>query len=270
MSRRGMSRASRFKVLVAGGAAAALSLVGCSTTDTSTKASSVSSATSTSAATATPSAGPAPSTTAAPPVKEVPSGEALYAQMRKSVAAATSVRIKGAMTNNGAKLTIDVAGDRDGKNSRALVNDGTGRAELLSAGGDDYVKADAAYWTKNGAAAFARVAAGKYVKVPAGSGVADAVKIGTLLDGVFTDLPRAGALRRVQETKLGGAAAYLLTDLAGTRDGKIYVSADGKANLLRIENTKGNPGVLGFTTWNAVPPFRAPPASQQIKIPGAS
>lgn len=269
MSCRRIRRAPHLTVLVAGGAAVALGLGGCSTTDTSEKASSVSSATSTSAAKAARSPSAAPSVEPAQPAKAAPSTKALYEQMRKSVAAATSVRIKGAMTSNGTKLTIDVAGDRDGTNARALVNDGAGEAELLTVGGDVYVKADAAYWTKNGSAALAKVAAGKYVKVPAGSGLTDALKVGKLLDGVFTDLPLAGALQRVEQTDLDGTPAYLLTDRVGAEGGKIYVSADGKANLLRIVSTKGNPGVLDFTEWNAVPPFSAPPASQQIKIPGA-
>jgi len=258
MSRRRTRRAPYLAVVVAGGAAVALSLGGCSSANTTEKASSVRSATRTGAATAAPS------------VKAVPSAKALYDQMRKGVAAAKSVRIKGGVTSSGSKLTIDVAGDRDGKNARALVNDGTGEAELLTVGGDIYVKADAAYWTKNGSAALAKVAAGKYVKIPAGTGLTDTLKVSKLLDGVFTDLPLAGALQKVGQTDLDGIPAYLLTDRVGAGGGKIYVSADGKASLLRIVSTKGNPGVLDFTEWNAVPPFTVPPASQQIKIPGAS
>ena len=71
---------------------------------------------------------------------------ALFPQVRKSSAAAKSVRIKGAITN-GATTTkvavnvqIDVAGDRAGKNLKAVVNDGTGAIEILTAGGRTYVK----------------------------------------------------------------------------------------------------------------------------------
>jgi len=45
-------------------------------------------------------------------------------------------------------------------------------------GGNSYLKADTAYWTENGSAAAAKLAAGKYVKVPAGTGVGD-LKVGT-------------------------------------------------------------------------------------------
>jgi hypothetical protein len=187
--------------------------------------------------------------------------------MRKNVAAATSVRIKGAVTTGGKKQTIDIAGDRDGTNTRALVNDGTGQAELLTVGGSVYIKADPAYWTKHASAAAAKVAGDKYVKVPAGIG-AGSVKVGSLLDGAFTDLPLAGALQKVEATDVDGTPAYLLADRLGAPNGQIYVSADGKALLLRIVSTKGSPGTLDFSEWNAVPPISPPPANQLVKIPG--
>ena len=102
--------------------------------------------------------------------KALPSAKVVYEQMRKNVTAAKSVRIKGEITNAGKQMKIDIAGDRDGKNTRAMMNDGTGQVELLTARGSVYLKADAAYWTKNASAAVAKVAAGKYLKIPAGTG----------------------------------------------------------------------------------------------------
>lgn len=67
----------------------------------------------------------------------------------------------------------------------------------------------------------AKVAAGKYVTIPAGSGLTDALKVSKLLDGVFTDLPLAGALQKVERTRLGGTPAYLLTDRIGAEGGRI-------------------------------------------------
>jgi hypothetical protein len=54
------------------------------------------------------------------------------------------------------------------------------------------------------------------------------------------------------------------------RHAQIYVSADGKARLLRIVSTKANPGTLDFSEWDAIPPISPPPASQMVKIPGFS
>ena len=238
-------RTSYVSVVVA--AAVAVSLTGCSTTNTSNEVR---------------QGGTVSASTTA-----VPSAKALYEQMRAGVAAAKSVRIKGSVIDSGKKLTIDIAGDRNGKSTRAVVSDGTGQAELLTVGSTVYIKADTAYWTKHASAAAAKIAANKYVKIPAGTGVGD-LKVGSLLDGSFKDLPLAGALQKVETATVNGTPAYLLADRIGGGDGKIYVSADGKAHLLRIVSTKASPGTLDFSQWDAVPPISAPPADQLVKIPG--
>jgi hypothetical protein len=200
--------------------------------------------------------------------KEVPTAKVLYDAMRKNLAAAKSVHIKGEINSAGKKLKIDIAGDRDGKNTKATMNDGTVGAELLTVGADTYIKADAAYWAKNGSPAIAKIAAGKYIKAPAGTGASD-LKVGTLLDEVFTkELPLAGALQKVEAADVAGVPAYLLTDKVGAANGKLYISADGQSNLLRIVSMNADSGTLDFTDWNAVEPMTAPPSSQVVKIPG--
>jgi hypothetical protein len=120
-----------------------------------------------------------------PWASKVPASSVAYQQMRNSAAAAKSVHIKGAFIEKGQKLQIDVAGDRAGTNTRVIVDDGNGVLEILTVNGRFYLKADAAYWTKNGSAA-AKVAAGKYVTVPAGSAAGmDVFKVGTLLDQIL-------------------------------------------------------------------------------------
>lgn len=199
--------------------------------------------------------------------KALPSAEVVYDQMRKNVTAAKSVRIKGEITTEGKKMKIDIAGDRDGKNTRAVFNDGTVGAELLTVGANSYIKADAAYWAKYGSAAIAKIAAGKYIKIPAGTGTGD-LKVGSLLDGAFKDMPLGGALQKVEATDVDGTPAYLLADKLTPQDGQIYVSADGKARLLRIVSAKANAGTLDFSEWDAVPLQSPPPADQLVKIPG--
>jgi len=66
---------------------------------------------------------------------------------------------------------------------------------------------------------------------------------------------------------VNGTPAYLLADRVGS-DGRIYVTADGRARLLRIVSTKGDVGTLDFSQWDAVPPQSPPPADQVVKIPG--
>jgi hypothetical protein len=202
------------------------------------------------------------------------SATALFEQLRKSGAAAKSVRIKGSIANGSitskaVKVQVDIAGDRAGKNMRAMVNDGTGAIEILTAGGQTYLKADTAYWTKNGSAAVAKLAAGKYIKVPAGSSAGiGGLTVGKLLDQIFAkDISTAGKVNtNVTKTEVGGVPAYVMTTKVD--DMKIYVSADGKARLMRVEGSKGQQTTLDFTQWNTVPPASAPPADQLANIPG--
>jgi hypothetical protein len=202
------------------------------------------------------------------------SAEALFQQLRKSSAAAKSVRIKGAISNGATasskavKVKIDIAGDRAGKNLRAIVNDGTGNLEILTAGGATYFKADSAYWTKNGNPSIAKLAAGKYVRVPAGSSAgANIPTVGSLLDQIFAkDISAASKLNTtVKKTEVAGVPAYLMT--TKTDKTKVFVSADGQARLIRVEGPTAQLGALDFTEWNAVAPFSPPPASQVVAIP---
>jgi len=208
-------------------------------------------------------------------VEKGSSASALFQQLRRSSAAAKSVRIKGSITNGATSTSkamtvkVDIAGDRAGKNLRAMVNDGTGAIEILTVGGQTYLKADAAYWTKNGTAAIAKQAAGKYIKVPAASaaGMSD-LTVGKLLDQIFAkDISTEGKLNTtVTKTEVNGAPAYLMTTKADAT--KVYVSADGQTRLLRVEGPKGQLGSLDFTEWDAVAPVSAPPANQLTTIPG--
>jgi hypothetical protein len=188
--------------------------------------------------------------------------------MRKRGAAATSVHVKGDYTDKGQPLQLDVAGDRAGTTMRLSVNFGSGPIEVLKVNADFYLKADATFWTRLDSAAAAKVAAGKYVKVPAGSaaGMGD-FTLGALLDRVFAqDIPSADKLNTaVQVTHLDGVPAYLMTTKV-SGEAKIYVSADGQARLLRTQSAKT--GVLSFAEWDSVAPAGAPAAEQSATVPG--
>lgn len=213
------------------------------------------------ATTSRPSAAASVATTA-------PAAATVYQMMRKSGAAATSVHVQGAYTDMGQKLQLDVAGDRAGTKMRLLVNFGNGAIEILKVNGDFYLKADAAYWTKlDGSAAIAKLAAGMYVKVAAGSAAGmGGFTVGTLLNQVFAqDISTADNLNtQVQTADVDGVRAYLLTAKVGG-DARIYVSADGQARLLRTESTKN--GILDFTEWDSVAPTAPPPADQLARPP---
>jgi len=200
-------------------------------------------------------------------VSASPTAEAVYQLMRKSGAAATSVHVTGDYTDKGQPLRLDVAGDRGGQTMRLLVDFGSGPIEILMVDGDFYLKAGGTFWTRLESAAVARVAADRYVKVPPGSaaGMGD-FRVGILLDQVFSEhLPGLDELNATTQTSdVDGVPAYLLTSkVAGAA--KIYVSADGRARLLRTEGAQT--GALRFTEWSSVEPISPPAQDQQAVVP---
>ena len=200
-------------------------------------------------------------------VAPAPSAATAYQLMRKIGATATSVHIRGAYADMGRLTQLDVAGDCTGLTMRMLVDFGTGQIEVLKVNDDFYLKADAAYWNRlEGSAAITKSAAGKYVKVPAGSaaGMGD-FRVATLLGQVLTeDVSAPDKLNpKVQMTDVDGVPAYLMT--AKTGGVKLYISANGQGRLLRAESAKT--GTLNFTQWDSVEPTSPPPASQLAKTP---
>ena len=222
-----------------------------------------------------------PASTAKPSAASTPSAQvtsatgnsapALFEQLQKSGASARSVRIKGTVTNGATAASkavtvqIDIAGDLAGKNNTALINDGTGAMELLTVGGKTYLKADTAYWTKNGSAAIAKVAAGKYIVVPPTSAAAMSDSTaGKLLSQIYSSA--SGQLStKVVKTEVNGVPAYLLT--TKSNDTKLYVTADGQARLLRVQGSKGQLSAWDFSEWNAVPLVSAPAPTNVTTIP---
>jgi hypothetical protein len=210
-----------------------------------------------------------PSSTIALPTGN--SADALLQRSRINGAAAKSVRIKGTVANGASGASkavtakIQISGDLAGKNNLVVVNDGSGVVEMLTVGGKTYRKADAAYWTKNYSAAHAKTLAGKYTLLSAASAAASgSPTISGLLDQIFSSA-KGQLSTKVVKTKVNGVPAYLLTTKAN--DTKIYVSADGKTLLLRVEGTKGQMTAWDFTQWNAVPPASAPAPAQLNTAP---
>ena len=157
-------------------------------------------------ASTTPASKSRPISTSSAPT--APDAAAVYQLMRTSAAAAKSVHIKGAFIEKGQKLKIDVAGDRAGKNTRVIVNDGANAIEILTTGGKTYIKANAAYWTKNASAATAKLAADKSVTIPAGSvPVMDSLQVGTLPDKTLAkDMTAVQKLNtEVEKTEVNGS-----------------------------------------------------------------
>ena len=198
----------------------------------------------------------------------VPNAAAVYQLMGTSAAAAKSVHIKGALIQKGQKLQIDVAGERAGKNTRVIVNEGTTVIEILTTGGTTYLKANAAYWTKNASAATAKLAADKSVTIPAGSvPVMDSLQVGTLPDKTLAkDMTAVQKLNtEVEKTEVNGSPpTSSRTRSRATAARSMPRPTAGRACCAsRAPKAQGS---LDFTKWDAVRSMSPPPADQLVKL----
>lgn len=212
-----------------------------------------------------------------------PSAAVLASDARASFAIAGSVRITGHLRSRGQLLTVDLSLFRSGAMTGTLSN-GRVTYRVLRAGDRGYLYLSTAlfrYYHRSGhfpAAACAR-ACGRWLRGP-GSGFGD-LSLRTLSRLIDSNVPRIrnraritatnrtarrrAPRPRVRLTTFDGQPAWALT--AGNAEAFI---AEHSGFLLGI--AKRGFGLLRFSEWNAVPPVRAPPASQVINVhlPGVS
>ncbi|MFV0460537.1 MAG: hypothetical protein ACK5MT_17415 [Actinomycetales bacterium] len=206
-------------------------------------------------------------TTTSETAAETPSVGELLDTMRASANAATSAKLAGSLTQAGKPMTLELAGSRDGTNQSATVTLDGGTAQILTVDGKDYVKADRAFWESQGVGQVADMVGSKYLT--SDQRFSGDYTLGALLDEMFaSEFTAADSLNTtVEAVDLNGSPAYKLTQTEGTDSTELWVSADGQANLLRIQGIyDGGPLQLSFSDWNAVAPFTAPPADQVLSV----
>ncbi len=198
-----------------------------------------------------------------------PNAEALWEKAKASMAAATSARLKGTATEAGTTATIDLAGTRDGSNSKVVVSQSGWTAEILTVGDSQYVKGDAAYWKVAGLTdAVITKLGSKYVRMP--KDATNSFTLGSMFDELqtanFNIVDKVNL--KAEKVDLAGVSAYLLSQRVSTDDDfKAWISADDSSNLLRLSVTGGtSPVDLTFSEWNAVPVVAAPAAADVIAV----
>jgi hypothetical protein len=142
-------------------------------------------------------------------------------------------------------INADVA--RDGKVRYKADTDGR-RFEVIAAGTRVYMRANAAFWRRNGGERLAGRLAGRWVRVPAQraggiTAVLDPLKPSRL---AFCMTQPSGTLEIHGTAKVGGKQAVAILskgDRPGTAPGALYVQARGPALLLRsVQTGPARPG----------------------------
>ncbi len=200
---------------------------------------------------------------------EGPSAKEVWANVRKEALAATSATMVGTVTTDTQTMGVTITGETDGDPQRATLDLGgtQGEVTIVTVNKAYYMTGDQAFWTEQAGADAAKALKGKYVVIEeaAAKELGD-FQVGAILKEMFSD-PELSAfeslLTPVQQQRLGDADAWVL---GAQGAGQLFVSADGKNQLLKIVGPKSSPGEFAFSGWNVAPKIAAP-AKKDIVTP---
>lgn len=200
--------------------------------------------------------------------QKTPSAEELLNTMKESMNTATSLRIKVRGTMEGQPATVELAGQRDGSNQTATIDLGEnkGNAEVVTVDGKDYIKGDRAFWSAQGAGEQAGQLEGKYVNSN-DTTMSKQFNVGMFLEEAQKFEVSLGdkVNTRVERDTVDGVETYKLSSRVGEQDSVLWVTADGKAQLVKANGMEqGQPMEMHLSEWNEVSPVSAPPADQVV------
>ncbi|MEU8223282.1 hypothetical protein [Kribbella sp. NPDC048915] len=207
-----------------------------------------------------------PSTPATSPATSQPSGiaglpaAAILTKTQTAAKTAASVRMKGALTDEGDRMVLDVQLTRSGGQGTMSIN-GAGFSVIVL-GRTAYLKISEKFWRaqipkKSEADAAIAAVGGRWIKTSL-----DDKDLGDL--AAFASKPQffdtlfepSGTPKKTAPRTVGGVNAVGLTE----PDGTLWVDA-ATALPLRLESGKD---ALTFSQYNKVSPPKAPPAAQVI------
>lgn len=241
-----------------------------------------------------------PTTPTVPAEPGLPSYADLLSRTNATVAAAKTVAIRGRLAEGSQAIDLDVRGNIAGTNSLALITDPTGTLTFLVAADAIFVKADAAYWTKQIGKVQAEAIGASWVDMPPGTKLGN-ITVAQILGQTVTTFPNSTDLvgGQITRTVMDDLPVYSITSPDGLRVLYVYVNrpypvryveysdvpTTATATLASPATTTGAPGTPGdlaatspapsrtavtdihFTKWNEVPPNVPPPANQVIRAP---
>ena len=186
-----------------------------------------------------------------------PDAAALGEQMKSATAKATGVHILAVVTQDRAKISVDMSMTRAGDVSGTASANRVGFTMLVTQG-HAYIKISSGMLkSQNLPTASCTLICGKYLEVPTGQakGMLNGMDMSSLLGQAS-----ASRLTYVRTVTVDGRPAW---QMRGSDGSTVYVAAQGPPYPLRL--TKG-PSRVDFTQWNSVTIPPPPPASQVVDL----
>ncbi|GGY71996.1 lipoprotein [Streptomyces olivaceoviridis] len=199
------------------------------------------------------------------------SGGQIAERALKATTDATSVRLKGRVTDDESKgvIDIDMAINHAGECAGTMSMDGEGKADLIKTGSTVYMKYDEAFLraqskgeSKEDTQAAVDMLAGKWTKMAVKGQDAKDIASFCDLDSVLGDLSDGGTAgtARGRTTRVDGTPAITLQEKDGKERYTAYVATEGKPYLLRVDSVSGGkePEHLSFVDYGKPVPAHKP------------
>lgn len=187
----------------------------------------------------------------------------LLQRTRTAVSAADSVRISGAITENGQHTALDLAYGKGGA-AGSMTLDG-GRIEVRRVGNRSWFRPSAAFWKAQlGAAAKPVIArtAGRWIVADSGNaGFRSLVELGHRTFVTDQLLNPSGSVKRSGTRTVAGVRCAVLE----SQDGLLYVSLKDARPIRITGKDKDTVGQADFDYATVAPPA-VPPASQVVDL----
>ncbi|WP_073949511.1 hypothetical protein [Streptomyces kebangsaanensis] len=220
--------------------------------------------------TAAPASKSAPSTAEQTPFADL-SGQEIVDKAFKATRSATSLTLKGSISDGKDTVRLDLALDREG-HCAGSIGMGGGNVDVIRTDDTAYTKFDEALLRsesegepKSETDSMVDMLADRWMKADADSDDAKEVTEFCDLDELLAGFEDSHSVaRKGKATTLDGTPAFTLTEADGKDRYTLYVATEGKPYLLRIEKTTAKkPETLSFTDYGKPVPV-TPPADKDI------
>lgn len=176
------------------------------------------------------------------------SANQVLADAEATAKSASSVHVAGGGFSGKQPIHVDLSlGDKDATGSLSI--NGL-QLDIIRTGGTTYVRGSDAFYKHYAGAAAAAFLHDKWLKVPASNGLLAQVGPFTNTDAFFKDIAtKHGKLVNQGATTYNGQDVVAIHDT--TKDGTLYVAANGKPYPVAIVSTGGDKrGTITFGDWN--------------------
>jgi len=183
-----------------------------------------------------------------------------------------SLRMQGDLTTSGQKIGVDMQITTSGDCQGSITVTG-GTAQIVSSGGQAYMKPDKSFWESQApgqAAQIEAVVGDKWVVIPSGSGLDSACDLTKMLDGIGSN-PGSNPSDAPTAATADSVAGQDAVKLSGKdNSGKpvvAWVATDDPHYILKLQVTQGSePGIITFSDFDKTVTVQAPPSDQVIDL----